>query len=190
MTETTASPSVREREVHPEQTKVVEDSLTRYYKSLVIKLVNTTAHGNVKTLTNLKFMFGFSEHQITQVIENLGMIFTLSDVFKVVEIWDKRHALKILSVVSDVFNDVSSSNQSFDLTSEDKEYDFDDELLDEWNEVLQDDDLFDMIVDNLSLSQLQNSLLEEELVSNDSLEAEVPSAVLANVEMMNLDDSS
>ena len=184
--ETTSSPSIREREVQPEQRKVVEYSLTRYYKSLVIKLVNTTAHGNVKTLTNLKFMLGLSKHQITQVIENLGMIFTLSDVFKAVESWDKRHALKILSVVNDVFNDVGSSNLSFDLTSGDKEYDFDDDLLDEWSEVLQDDDLFDMIVDNLSLSQLQNSLLEEELVSNYSLEAEVPSAV----ERMNLEDSS
>ena len=46
--------------------------------------------------------------------------------------------------------------------------------------------IFDIIIDNLSLSQLQNSLLEEECVSNDSLEAEVPSAV----EMMNLEDSS
>ena len=113
--------------MQPEQRKVVDVSLTKYYKYLVIKLVNTTAHGNVKTLTNLKFMLGFSEHQITQVIDNLGMIFTLSDVFKAVEIWNNRHAIKILLVVSDVFNDASSNNLSFDLTSEDKKYDFDDE---------------------------------------------------------------
>ena len=35
---------------------------------------------------------------------------------------------------------------------------FDEELLDEWNEILQDDELFDMIVDNLSLSQLHSSI--------------------------------
>ena len=38
---------------------------------------------------------------------------------------------------------------------------FDDELLDEQNEILQDEDLFDLIVDNLSLSQVQGSLFDE-----------------------------
>lgn len=52
-----------------------------------------------------------------------------------------RHALEILSVISDVCNDVSTDIQSFDLTRlEDNEYDFDEELLDEWNEILQDSD--------------------------------------------------
>ena len=100
-----------------------------------------------------------------------------------------RHSLEILSVISDVFNDVSSDIQSLDPTAlEDNEYDFDDDLLDEWNEILQDDDLFDMIVDNLSLSQLENSFLECKPVCNDSEETEVPSAVLATIEAMNLDN--
>ena len=38
---------------------------------------------------------------------------------------------------------------------------FDDELLDEQNEILQDEDLFDLIVDNLFLSQVQGSLFDE-----------------------------
>ena len=66
---------------------------------------------------------------------------------------------------------------------------FDDELMDEWNEVLQDDDLFDMIVNNLLFSQLENSQLEEVHVSDDSREVEVPRPVLETVEAMNLNDS-
>ena len=179
------------REVPPDKKKIVEENLIKYHKSLVLKLVNTTAHGDVKTLTNLQFMLGFSEHQITQVVDNLGMIFSLSDVYEFVEIWDRRHALHILSVVSDVFQDVNDDNQSHTCTvsPEDNDYVFDDELMDEWNEVLQDDDLFDMIVNNLSLSQLDNSLLEEEHVSDDSVEDEVPTALLGTVEAMNLIDS-
>ena len=89
--------------------------------------------------------------------------------------------------LSAVFNDVGSCMQSSDPTPlEDKEYDLDEELLDEWNEFLQDDDLFDMILDNLSLSQLEDSFLEQEPVCNNSQEIEVPSAVLATVEAMNL----
>ena len=44
------------------------------------------------------------------------------------EIWDKRHAF-----VSDVFNDINSHIPVTDLIEDDKEYDFDEELLYEWN---------------------------------------------------------
>ena len=180
--------SGKKRKVDAEQRKTVEGRLTQYYKSIVIKLLNTTAHGDVRTLTNLRFMLGFSKHQITQVLDNLDRIFSLFDVYKFVEIWDMQHALEILTVIGKVFNDVGSCMQSSDPTPlEDKEYDLDEELLDEWNEFLQDDDLFDMILDNLSLSQLEDSFLEQEPVCNNSQEIEVPSAVLATVEAMNLD---
>ena len=170
--------------------KIVEESLTKYHKSLVRHLVNTTANGDVKTLTNLPFMLGFSDHQISQVAENLKMLFTVSDVYQFVKIWDKRHAVKILSVINDVFQDVQEDNQSHCLSSDDKDddYVFDEELLDEWNEILQDDELFDMIVDNLSLSQLHSSMCEEEHISDGSIDAGVPSAALDMIEAMNFSD--
>ena len=95
-------------------------------------------------------MLGFSNHHISQVMENLGKLFSLSDIYKYVEIWDKRHALKILSIATDVFGDVNKDNQSYYLLPDnnDDENVFDDELLDEWNEILQDDEMFDMILDN------------------------------------------
>lgn len=180
--------SIEKRQVDAEQRKTVEGLLIQYYKTILIKLLNTTAHGNVRTLTNLQFMLGFSKHQITQVLDNLHVIFSLSDVYRFVEIWDMCHAREILKVISNVFNDVGTRMQLFDPSpSEENDYDFDDELLDEWNEFLQDDDLFDMILDNLSLSQIDDSLLEQEPVCN-SQEIELPLAVLATVEAMNLDD--
>ena len=187
----TETASLQKRNVHPEQRKAVESHLIKYYKSILVKLLNTTAHGNVKTLTSLQFMLGFSKHQITQVLDNLDMIFTLSEVYKFVEIWDVRHAQEILSVISEVFKDVNSDSRPSDPTLEENEYDFDEELLDEWNEILQDDDLFDMIVDNLSLSQLDDSLFEQDSVCNNSEDIDndhVPSAVVATVEDMNLDE--
>lgn len=165
--------SVKRSIVNADQRKAVDGRLTLYCKSILLKLLNT---------------IGFSRHQIGQVLDNLATIFTLSDTFRCVEIWDKRHALEILSVVSDVFKDVNSDIPVSDSTEEDKEYDFDEELLDEWNEFIQDDDLFDMIVDNLSLSQLDNTLPELEAECDNSQEAEIPTAVLATVEAMNLDD--
>ena len=70
--------SLKKRQVDAEQRKTVEGLLIQYYKTILIKLLNTTAHGDVRTLTNLQFMLGFSEHQITQVLDNLDVIFSLS----------------------------------------------------------------------------------------------------------------
>ena len=174
----------REREIPPQKLVMVEQNLTKYNKSLVRQLVNTTAHGNIKTLTNIQFMLEFSDHQISQVVENLGLLFSLSDIYNYVEIWDKQHALKILSIIGDEFGDVNEENQSCYLLSGDN----DDELLDEQNEILQDEELFDMIVDNLSLSQLQSSLFDEVHASDGSFEVVVPSAALETIETINFGD--
>jgi len=85
----------------------VEDALHQYHKELVLDLLNTTANGEVKTLTNLQFMLGFSEHQISQVLEHVASLFNVSDIYKSVEVWDHRHAQKILSVLSSMFKDIS-----------------------------------------------------------------------------------
>ncbi|XP_068757874.1 uncharacterized protein [Montipora capricornis] len=180
---------VREREIPPQKQMMVEQNLTKYHKSLVRQLVNTTAYGDLKTLTNIHFMLGFSDHQISQVVENLGVLFSLSDIYNYVEICDKRHALKILSIISDMFGDVNEDNQSCYLLSDDDDDNiFDDELQDEQNEILQDEELFDMIVDNLSFSQLQSSLFDEGHISDGSYEADVPSAAVETIETMNFDD--
>ena len=88
--------------------------------------------------------------------------------------WDKQLALKILSIMGDATGDVNEENQSCYLLSDDNDDTiFDDELLDEENEILQDEELFDMIVDNLSLSQLQSSLFDEAHASDGSFEVDL-----------------
>lgn len=46
----------------------------------------------------------------------------------------------------------------------------------------------DMIVDNLSLSQLHSSMCEEEHIPDGSIDAGVPSAALDMIEAMNFSD--
>ena len=67
----------REREIPPQKLLMEEQILTKYHKSLVRQLVNTTAYDNIKTLTNIQFILGFSDNQISQVVENLGLLFSL-----------------------------------------------------------------------------------------------------------------
>ncbi|RMX43145.1 hypothetical protein pdam_00006873 [Pocillopora damicornis] len=127
--------SIRKRQVDAEQRKTVEGLLVQYYKTILIKLLNTTAHSDVRT--NLQFMLGFSEHEITQVLDNLDAIFSLSDVYRFVEIWDMCHAQEILKVISKGFNDVTTGMQSSEPSPlEENGYDFDEGFFDEWNEFL------------------------------------------------------
>ena len=134
-------PKSKEREVLQQQKKVVEDNLIKYHKSIIMQLVGTTANGNVKTLTNVQFMLGFSQHQISQVLDNLHRIFSTADVYNLVEIWDRRHAQRILSIVSNVFQDINVNSDSLVAVNDTDNYEFDDKLLDEWHEFLQDDEL-------------------------------------------------
>ena len=172
--------SGRKREVSNEQKKLIENALIQYQKKLLIELANTTAKAEIKTLTNIRLMLGFSEHQITQVLNNIDQIFTMSDVCSAVEIWDKRHAEKILNIINSVFGDLLVDEHLHDSRGESvlDMYEFDDELLDDWQEVLQDNDMFDMIVENLSLSQLQDSLIDERDMSSDSQDEEIIVSVL------------
>ena len=65
-------------------------------------------------------------------------------------------------------------------------YEFDDKLLDEWHEFLQDYELYEMIVDSMSSSHLESSALEEKK-ANDPCNDVMPPAVLKTVENMALD---
>ena len=130
-------------------------------------------------------MLGFSEHQISQVLENVASLFNLSDIYKSVEVWDQRHAQKILSVLSSVFKDISCDEDwNWNGTHYDHNQEFDDEFMDEWDEILQDNELFDMIVENISLSQFDASIsLLEEMADNstESLD-EMPTEILEAIE--------
>ena len=175
----------KQRSVSADRRKLVEDALHHYHKELVLELLNTTAYGEVKTLTNLQFMLGFSEHQISQVLENVAILFNLSDIYKSVEVWDERHAQKILSVLSSVFEDISCDEDcNTNGTHYDRNQEFDDEFIDEWDEILQDNELFDMVVENASLSQFDASmsLLEETADNSKELLDELPSEILEAIE--------
>ena len=175
----------KQRSVSGVRKKLVEDSLHQHHKELVLELLNTTANGEVKTLTNLQFMLGFSEHQISQVLENVASLFNLSDIYKSVEVWDQRHAQKILSVLSSVFKDISCDEDwNWNGTHYDHNQEFDDEFMDEWDEILQDNELFDMIMENISLSQFDASisLLEEMAENSTESSDEMPTEILEAIE--------
>ena len=173
--------SGRKQNLSDEQ-KFVENALIQYHKELPVELANTTAQAEIKTFTNLRLMLGFSEHQITR-----HQVFTMSDVYNAVEIWDKRHAEKILSVINSLFGDILPGEHFHDMRRESDSdvCKFDDELLDDWQEILQDNDMYDMIIENLSLSQIQDSLIVECDMSSSDSQDECMVAVLEHIRSNN-----
>ena len=98
----------RERDVSDSQKQQLEEKLNRYHKSLVAELVRKHANGIIKSQISLPMLIGFSELQISQVLEHCGHLFTLQDVYSFIEIWDIKHAVNILTVIDQVFGDILS----------------------------------------------------------------------------------
>ena len=84
------------------------------YKVLVYELINKSESGQLKTLTNPQFLLRFTELQISQVMDNADKIFSIDDVHFLVEIWNLKHAHKILEILSQVYGDVLEIEDLFD----------------------------------------------------------------------------
>jgi len=126
---------------------------------------------------------GFSELQISQVLEHCSHLFTLQDVHSFVEIWDIKHAATILTQTDQVFSDTSSHN--FNNSTECwEDADIENELdlaLYDWNDVI-DDDLMDLIFDNLDGSQMHSEHHKESGMSSCTSDNDIPNAVLEVLE--------
>ena len=108
-------------------------------------------------------LIGFSELQISQVLEHCGHLFTLQDVYSFIEIWDIKHAVSILTLIDEVFGDMLSPivENSTDCCEDADIVDELDLALHDWNDFIDDDDFMDLIIDNLDSSQMPSELQEE-----------------------------
>lgn len=83
-------------------------------------------------------------------MDNADKIFSIDDVYLFVEIWNVRHAHKILENVSQVYGDVLEIEDLFDddQTHGDCDYELDG-LNEQWDNLLHDDSLFELAIDNV-----------------------------------------
>ena len=173
----------RLRGITNEQVAAVHEELTTYHKLLISNLISTAAGTDIKTLTNVTLLLGFSELQIQQVLDNLHKLFSSSDICKFVEIWDMKHCNKILSIIQKIFKDTEdhpdpNGNSSTEI------YDAMDDimLIDDWETLLDDDELFDMAIENISVSLLEESFREQNAnLSSASLSKSLPADVVETI---------
>ena len=135
----------------------------------------------MKFFTNPKFLLGFSDLQIQQVAEHCNELFSVSDICTVVEIWDMQHVFEIHAVMQEVFGDMLDIELSSEDECSDEESDF---LGSDWNDLVVDDELANMVIDNLSFSQWDESADES---ADEQADAGVPFAALNAVLNLSFD---
>ena len=174
------------RATSEEQTEVVSSRLSSYHRTLVHDLISKSPSGQVPTLTNLQFMLGFSDQQITQVLENCDKIFTLEDVMSYVEVWHEHHAYKIMEIISSVFADCEPTEHgTLDKNADsDEEEEESDTWLGDWERLVDDEELFELAVENLSLSSLNASM--NDTLDNTMDSENLPVAAVSALENLKL----
>ncbi|XP_068689653.1 uncharacterized protein [Montipora foliosa] len=175
-----SSDTQRNRTVSTEQTILLGRELSKFHKSLLIDLLKSDSSGNLKLFNHPTLLLGFSDVQITQVMDHCSELFTLGDICDYVEIWDMLHARKIYSIMQKVFGDMvaTNTNESVEEYSPDEE---DDLLLPEdWNNLLLDKELVEMAIEEFSQIEMNDS----DDTFSDSVLKEVPSTALTA--LMNL----
>jgi hypothetical protein len=68
------------RQVLPDQIIDLPLKLISYYESCVHGIKKKSTHANFKTLIDIKFLVGFSEQQISQVLHNCDKLFSIEDI--------------------------------------------------------------------------------------------------------------
>ena len=175
-----SSDTQRNRTVSTEQTILLGRELSKFHKSLLIDLLNRDSSGNFKLFNHPTLLLGFSDVQITQVMDHCSELFTLRDICDYVEIWDMLHARKIYSIMQKVSGDMvaTNTNESVEEYSSDEE---DDLLLPEdWNNLLLDKELVEMAIEEFSQIEMNDS----DDTFSDSVLKDVPSTALTA--LMNL----
>ena len=82
----------KKREITSEKCQELKVELYKFYKGLLLGLLKRDASGKLKIFNHPKFLLGFSDIQILQVIAHAPKIFTIDDICSYIEIWDIKHA--------------------------------------------------------------------------------------------------
>lgn len=97
------------RDVTDEQRERLKSKLWQFHKQNIVKDSSSASHVTYPTA-----FIRFGEHQINEVLEHCHLLFTTEDILKHVQIWHKKYATMVLSIINDVFGDVNQETDNFD----------------------------------------------------------------------------
>ena len=90
----------RTRSVSSQQKSYLKGKLIAFKKSLLVELLQQSSKGQLPVSSVPELLIGFSDNQISQVMDNSDKIHSITDVKTFVEIWKEKHANAILGRIS------------------------------------------------------------------------------------------
>lgn len=112
--------------------------------------MGTTPNMDIKLLTDISLIIGFSDTRIDKVLKNIDYLFSVEGICKFVEIRDNIHGQKIFEIISKIFQDVEFEG----LTEIFDNFEIEDDFFDDWTAIIEDDSLRSMATDNLMSKQM------------------------------------
>ena len=149
----------RKRFVRKDQKEELEKKLLQYRKCLL-----PSSTDKFIPVGSTGILFEFDNYQITQVLRNCDSIFNINDIADCVEVWRHVHANNIFKCMSEVFDDMDSSDFPLSLSEEDFE---DMEVIDDDWELIRDDSSSAELFDNSKFEEL--TMMTNENSQNESL---------------------
>ena len=149
-----------------EQSRVISEEQTSELKQRLDDLRKTIVKDSIALKEqNQASIFGcptklleFGTDQVQQVIDNSKHIFSISNVLKYVDIWQKKHAVSILKIFQSIFNDVEEP-----MNDSDSEEDYFEKSNDEWEDLINDQSFMDLMDQS---EWFVDSMLEDEPFDN------------------------
>lgn len=142
------------RAISEEQTSELKQRLDDLRKTIVKDSIALKEQNQASIFGCPTKLLEFGTDQVQQVIDNAEHIFSISNVLKYVDIWQKKHAVSILKIFRSIFNDVEEP-----MSDSDSEDDYFEQSNDEWEELINDQSFMDLM--NQS-EWFVDSMLEDE----------------------------
>ena len=128
------------RSISNEKMSELKEKLDALKKTLVKDSIAITEHNNASIIGCPTKLLEFGTDQIQQVIDNAEHIFSISDVLKHVDIWQRNHAVSVLKIFESTFNDVEGL-----MRDSDSDEDYFEDGNHEWVEMVNDQSIMDLI---------------------------------------------
>ncbi len=149
----------QKRFVRKDQKEELEKKLFQYRESLL-----PSSTDEFIPVGSTGILFEFDYYQINQVLKNCDNIFNINDITDCVEVWRHEHANNTFKCMSEVFDDMDSSE--FPLPLSEEEFEEMEVIDDDW-ELIRDDSSRAELFDNSKFEEL--SMMTNEDSQNESL---------------------
>ena len=132
----------------------MEDKLKSYSFSLL-----PGKEDQLKSVSYPNTIYEFGRFQKKQIMDSSQKLFTLSDILKHVEIWRHAHAVSVLNILNDVFEDIDTDAKLNDLSMRSCNKNL---IEEDWQEMKGDSELYDTLRSTVleQISQMMERLDE------------------------------